>query len=120
MIVITMSGNISVQDNNGYQSLVRVVGGNIEAVSVGSDAVMYLNEEGKLQGLDVNHIATALYRDAIDTLDIIVGNVCIVGNDGGENDVDVPLSYLDKAKKIKDSSDVLQNILKLFDKNKRT
>ena len=110
MIVITSSGNISIQENNGYQCLKKAVGGYVEAVHIGDDAVMYLNEEGKLLGLDVNPIATKLYRSFISTSDVIVGDVCIVGTDGGEEDIDVSLAYFEKAQKIKDHSDILKEL----------
>ncbi|TXI55945.1 DUF3846 domain-containing protein [Mycolicibacter arupensis] len=72
-----------------------IVGGYIESVRLtmpdGTQAAMYVNEEGKLDGLPVNPVATLLVR----TLNLhigkqdIVGTVVIVGVDGCE-DADVP------------------------------
>lgn len=53
------------------------VGGWIEAVYLG-DAVMYVNEEGKLLKLPVNTMATDLYADHHGPYDIIVGDVVVL------------------------------------------
>jgi len=60
--------------------LQKTCGGNIEAVSVTTeDLTMYLNEEGKLDGLPRNRRATALAQGSIQYNDYIVGSAVITG-----------------------------------------
>ena len=70
-----------------YEEMVDVVHGYIEAVYL-DGATAYVNEEGKLQGLRKNEVATALAHahNAIYGDDWIAGNMLIVGNcdDEGE------------------------------------
>lgn len=51
------------------------VNGWIEVVYLASGDVMVVNEEGKLNGLPINEIATAVYGNIHDT---IVGDVMII------------------------------------------
>jgi len=69
--------------NTGLASLQEAVGGLIEAVRLGRDAIMYINEEGLLLGLPHNHVATILYRQFYPSIlrQEIVGDVVIVGVD---------------------------------------
>ncbi len=70
-----------------YEDLVSCVGGYIEGVYL-DGATAYVNEEGKLQDLPRNEVATELAHahNAIYTGDWIAGNMIIVGNgdDDGE------------------------------------
>jgi hypothetical protein len=70
-----------------YEDLVNCVGGYIEGVYL-DGATAYVNEEGKLQGLPKNDVATELAHahNAIYGDDWIAGNMLIVGNcdDEGE------------------------------------
>lgn len=63
------------------------VGGWIQLVRLESKGIdLYLNEEGKLDGLDQNPTATALWVEDYGTTDYIVGDVIITGgvNSDGE------------------------------------
>lgn len=60
---------------NELKDLQNLVGGYIETVRVADSAVLIMNEEGKLRGLEPNFILGAIG-------DIIVGPVVIVGTDG--------------------------------------
>ncbi len=78
------------------QALQQLVGGYIEAVS-GDDWTLYLNEEGKLQGLPVNRTATLFLNELIPGFaqrDVLVGTVVFVGADGRGGSADVPASIL--------------------------
>jgi hypothetical protein len=71
----------------GYKTLSDAVGGMIEAVSLPSGMTLWVNEEGKLNGLPVNRVATELLtREFGQKFDIIVGNAIITGgaDDEGE------------------------------------
>jgi len=54
-----------------------VVGGDIEIIPFGNDKELICNEEGKLQGLPLNVIATKLWIDYYGGADLIVGDVII-------------------------------------------
>ena len=89
--VITPSGVMVMRDLPQpitYAEMVEVVHGYIEAVYL-DGAVAYVNEEGKLQGLDKNQVATDLAHahNAIYGDDWIAGNMLIVGecDDDGES-----------------------------------
>ena len=88
---ITTNGTIVPADlEDGLKDLQRAVGGWIECVSFTiHDPVvagrsytcdMWINEEGKLQGLPPNRFATRLTRDVIAVSDYIAGDVFITGN----------------------------------------
>lgn len=70
---------------NTLEALQALVGGYIEAVPLSRDAVILVNEEGKMRGLAPN----VVYFD-----DLLVGPVVIVGVCGAEF-VDAPLPARD-------------------------
>jgi hypothetical protein len=85
------AGTVVLIENNdefvGYSTLSEAVGGLIEAVSLPSGLTLWVNEEGKLNGLPVNKIATDLFtREFGAQYDIIVGNAILTGgaDDEGE------------------------------------
>jgi hypothetical protein len=64
-----------------------VVGGLIQLVPLGKMSVdLYLNEEGKLNGLPQNPIATALWSEEYGLTDYIVGDVIITGGVNSEGE----------------------------------
>lgn len=82
--IITWEGTEShIQPSNGtdysLKELVAIVNGYIEIVRLGNGQLMVCNEEGKLNRLDYNPLATALAhsRQAIASSDYIVGNVLV-------------------------------------------
>lgn len=65
---------------DSYQLLRDAVEGYIECVHLSSLGVdMWLNEEGKLIGLEPNALATYLFLREFNTLDVIMGNVIFTG-----------------------------------------
>jgi hypothetical protein len=61
------------------------VGGWIQLVRLHSKGIdLYLNEEGKMNGLELNPIATALWTDDYGATDYMVGNVIITGGANSE------------------------------------
>jgi hypothetical protein len=62
-----------------YETLSTAVNGMIELVSINEDIDMWLNEEGKLIGLEPNIIATMLFYKAFSQFDVVMGNVIITG-----------------------------------------
>lgn len=91
IITITSEGLFAVDRIDGsLVSMQALVGGWVEAVDFevgGVQATLWLNEEGKLEGLPVNAFATALVAHRIMPGDRIVGNVFISGgvDDEGES-----------------------------------
>lgn len=68
--------------NGKYFSLSEmqaIVSGLIEIVDLYNGELMIVNEEGKLNGLGINHKATEIYLDAMPVMvvDIIVGDVLV-------------------------------------------
>lgn len=74
------------------------VGGYVEAIGVGNEINMYLNEEGKMEGLAPNRLATRLAKKyaGISMLDYIVGDVVLCGGPDDEG-YDTGLSSRAKA-----------------------
>lgn len=70
----------------GYATLSNGVGGLIEAVTLADDLTLWVNEEGKMNGLPVNVFATALFTSVYGSTDIIVGDAVLTGgaDDDGE------------------------------------
>ena len=68
-----------------YETLKTAVGGWIERVSLG-DTELWVNEEGKLTGLDINPTATALWADMYGLTDVVMGDVIITGGSDDEGE----------------------------------
>jgi hypothetical protein len=62
-----------------YKTLSESVGGLIECVALAKDIDMWVNEEGKIAGLDLNPYATRLYHSTFGAIDLIAGDVVITG-----------------------------------------
>ena len=67
-----------------YETLSTAVNGMIELVSISEDIDMWLNEEGKLIGLEPNVIATMLFYQAFSKFDLVMGDVIITGGSDDE------------------------------------
>jgi len=63
--------------NLNHAWLHNSVGGYLESVTL-LDSILLINEEGKLQNLPYNKVASELFH-TINTQDIIVGNAVLVG-----------------------------------------
>lgn len=74
--------------NEGSQlkELQEAVGGWIQAVDLSDTLTMWLNEEGKLNGLPLNTQATDLWEEVYGKTDFIVGNVIFTGGTGDEGE----------------------------------
>ena len=81
-IKIETTGKVAelvVTEESEYSDLSGAVQGVLEMVpSIFEDHYLYLNEEGKLIGLEINELATSL-ANGLSSYDIIVGDVVIVG-----------------------------------------
>ena len=72
---------ITVEPKNGkdfkYEELREFVNGSIETVILKNNEIMIVNEEGKLNQLDINADATNVYIQSYGLKDFIVGNVLL-------------------------------------------
>lgn len=84
-LIIRSNGHTEVVENTGLACLQEAVGGYIEAIHLGSVAVMYVNEEGLLReeiASNHNFTATKIALQYIPNLyHPIVGDVIITGFD---------------------------------------
>lgn len=80
-IVLDTDGNFS--DLNfrmeSLRSLQEAVGGWVQAVDFRDDLTMWVNEEGKLNNLPLNPIATRIWTHFFGETDFIVGNAVFTG-----------------------------------------
>lgn len=94
VLTITPDGTVTTHDTDlSLAWLQGQVGGWIEAVEFGPGLSAFINEEGKLKGLDFNPLATALWEIGLDAVglthipgDFLVGPVVVCGDvdDEGE------------------------------------
>jgi len=87
-VIISTEGHKSVVEfefGKSYQLLSDAVGGMIECVSL-EDADLWCNENGIAEGLDLNMIASAIYSDAFNASNPILGNVIITGSVDAEGE----------------------------------
>jgi hypothetical protein len=82
-LIIGFDESITVVDldseEGSYNILSNAVDGYIEAIRFTETLNMYINEEGKLNGLMVNSMATAIFQTRYGKVDIIVGNAVLTG-----------------------------------------
>lgn len=94
---ITISTNFEIAElpNLSYEAISGAVGGYIQLIHLRNDFegyAMYLHEEGKLIGLPMNDLATAVWENSFGAYtDIILGNVVIVNakTDGEGNELPI-------------------------------
>ena len=87
-VIITTEGKKSLVEfdfGNSYQILSDAVGGMIECVGL-KDADVWCNENGIAEGLFLNMIASAIYSDAFNASNPILGNVIITGSCDAEGE----------------------------------
>ena len=82
-VVLTTDNTVEVEQDTdefvSYATLSRAVGGLIEAVSLPNGLTLWVNEEGKNDGLAPNVLATRLFVSAFGAVDVIVGNAIVTG-----------------------------------------
>jgi hypothetical protein len=87
-VIISTEGHKSVVEfefGKSYQILSDAVGGMIECVGL-KDADLWCNENGIAEGLDLNMIASAIYSEAFNASNPILGNVIITGSVDAEGE----------------------------------
>jgi hypothetical protein len=111
MLQIKADGTVQMIDNNEYQDINTAVGGNIEAVGIDEENVMYCNEEGKNIALPPNYIATTLFQSRFGKVDVICGDVVIVGvGERQENGFNDGESHEPTAKIVQQVQEIVQTL----------
>ena len=81
IVIIPAEGEPYIEDIKGdfvdYDTLSSNVGGWIECVGLEQDLDLWVNEEGKLNGLPFNPLATLLWMNYFGPTDMIMGNAII-------------------------------------------
>jgi hypothetical protein len=78
---------VEFDNSNCYEMLKEGVGGWIECVRLPATGIeMWVNEEGKLNGLEQNSYGTALWSDSYGLTDVTVGNIVITGGTDDEGE----------------------------------
>jgi len=78
-LLIKADGVCEVFHYDELESLQKAVGGYIEAISC-DNLSFFLNEEGKLNNLPMNPLATLLVKHRIGQHDYIAGDVVVLGD----------------------------------------
>lgn len=80
-LIIETDGKRRIESLDTLESLQAVVGGYIEGFDLAENANCYINEEGKIDNLPINELATRLCheRQAIMPNDFIVGPMIVYG-----------------------------------------
>ena len=107
-VVINTDGSWKIIDQPKItlEDFQKVVGGWIEGISINEHLTMYCNEEGKILGLPVNHLATYFVKNLRPFNDFICGDVVFSKiNEEGE---EISLS-LDDMNYIIDYIEIYQN-----------
>lgn len=88
-LVISTTGEIETIDiaEDTLAKLQGAVGGWVQAIDLSDTVTMWLNEEGKLEGLPHNPTAQSLFDSAFGSgHDYLVGNVVLTGGVDSEGD----------------------------------
>lgn len=88
---VTTDGTVKELETLSLESLQEGVGGWVQAIDIRHDVTMWLNEEGKMEGLPLNPVAQALWNQAFGQTDYIVGNAVFTGGTD-EDGQTLPLS----------------------------
>ena len=81
VIHISTDNNVEVKEVESieYETLYEAVNGLIELVTIDEDIDMWVNEEGKVSGLEPNIIASIIWNKIFPNFDVIMGDVIITG-----------------------------------------
>lgn len=89
-VVIGFDESIGVLDLDAPEGSLKVlqdaVDGWVQVVDLAPKLSIWVNEEGKMNGLPYNGIATAIYQDRFGAVDIIVGNAVLTGGTDDEGE----------------------------------
>ena len=83
-ITIKTNGEYEVTElKNGRKSIEEIIGGGLEGVTYAghTDFIMFLNEIGKIIGLEINALASVFALEFAETTPIMYGNAVICGLD---------------------------------------
>jgi len=86
----------TIETQGTYEEICEAVGGYIEYSRLKNIGSMYVNEEGKLLNLPVNMIATTVFSQINNWVDVIVGDAIVFGPiDENGNETPVTQEFID-------------------------
>lgn len=89
-VIIETTGEktvVSFTEENGLSVLQKAVGGYVQAIDLGNDLTLWVNEEGKLESLPHNPIAQQYFDLRFGAgADYIVGNAVLTGGSDENGD----------------------------------
>ena len=90
-VLIAVDGSTSLVEPQSLEDLQALVGGLIQRLPHSPEVAAYINDEGKLEELPVNHMATFAFAQVLQRGDYVAGPCVLVGIDQvtGE-DADAP------------------------------
>ncbi len=83
-ITLKPNGKYEVTElENGRKSIEEIVGGDLEGLTYAghTDFIMFLNEIGKITGLEINTLATVFSLEFAESMNFLHGNAVICGLD---------------------------------------
>jgi hypothetical protein len=81
-LLVAVNGDcatVEFTEETSYDMLSKGCGGYTQAVELNNNLTLWCNEEGKLNGLEVNIVAQKFWEEAYGATDIIVGDVVFTG-----------------------------------------
>lgn len=94
-ITLTTDNKALPMEKTDYEAVSKAVGGYIEHITLAGKFegfAMYLNEEGKLNGLPMNKAATAIWEMCYGQTDVLVGDVVFLSNETDDEGNELPLT----------------------------
>ncbi len=107
-ITIKTNGEYEVTElENGRKSIKEIIGGDIEGLTYAghTDFIMFLNETGKIFGLETNALAAIFSLEFTESIPFIYGDVVICGLDDEGASCDLTDEQVEKFMKILDGID---------------
>jgi hypothetical protein len=77
---VDMTTEILDLSNNEHRQLAGAVDGWVQAIDLNPNLVLWCNEEGKLNGMRPNAVATVVWEEYFGHTDVIVGDVVFTGS----------------------------------------
>ncbi len=107
-IIIRTNGEYEVSElKNGRESIKEIIGGDLEGMTFAghTDFIMFLNETGKITGLEVNALASVFSLEFTESVPFAHGNVVICGLDEEGASCDLTDEQIEQFTKILDGID---------------
>lgn len=110
-IILTTEMGTTELPASSYDEISKAVGGYIQLVPLQNDFAgyaMYVHEEGKLLGLPINDLATAVWENSYGRTDIILGNAVLINANTDDEGNELPISETEAEKLMERLNSVFQ------------